>query len=136
MACSGISASGMTLGVLVSTALSSIGTWTNNHVRYRTNAPCGGAQTRTVHRLILQIDSHPALVEVASAPARHGRFLDAGTVPNSLGAGRPSRPCGKPNPGKAPRDRTDADRARQYAVVILNGPIYVTFPIRRRHSGP
>lgn len=45
---------------------------------------------------MLQIDSHPALVEVASAPSRHGRFLDAGTVPNSFDAG--TRPSGKPNP--------------------------------------
>lgn len=40
-----------------------------------------GNQTRPVARSMLPSDSHPALVEDASAPARYGRFLDAGDCP-------------------------------------------------------
>lgn len=40
-------------------------------------ALCGGAQTSGMHCSKLRYDSLSALVEVASAPAHRGRFLDA-----------------------------------------------------------
>ena len=57
-------------------------------------SPYGGARTKSADRSMLAADSLPALVEVASALACDGRFLDAGDCLQTLvhPNARPLRP--------------------------------------------